>query len=212
MITNRFETLAPLSGIAMVGALVTGHLLSGGFGGYRATAARALESASQNPDRVYIGTLLAGFYGAILLIWFSGSVFNALREREAGKGRLSTIAFGGGIVSAIALALGYGIFRHAAARADIPEGLSPEAAGIMHDLYSVLLAGVLSLGLAAFIGATGIVSLRTRVFAPWMGWTSVVFAIGLLTPLHFIFEGLAVIWIAAVSILLYRQGTSVNTS
>ncbi len=211
MHTNRLDTLAPLSGIAMVGALVTGHLLTGGFGGYRATADRALESVGQDPDRVYVGTLLAGFYSVILLIWFAGSVFSALREREGGTGRLSTIAFGGGIISAIALALGYGVYRHAAARAGMPVGLSLEAATVMHDLYSVLLAGVLSLGLAAFIGATGIVSLRTQLFPRWLGWTSVVFGIGLLTPLHFIFEGLAIIWIVVVSILLYRRGPSVAT-
>ncbi len=77
----------------------------------------------------------------------------------------------------------------------------------MHDLYSVLLAGVISFGLAAFIGATGIISLRTRLFPAWLGWASVVFAVGLMTPLHFIFEGLAIIWIVVVSLLLYQRGT-----
>jgi len=99
--TDRLENLAPLSGIAMVGVLVTGHVLTGGFGGYQATAEKAIESVNQDPTRVYVGTLLAGFYSVILLIWFAGSVFSALRECEGGAGRLSTIAFGGGVVSAM---------------------------------------------------------------------------------------------------------------
>ncbi|HEY5728484.1 MAG TPA: hypothetical protein VIS72_00425 [Anaerolineales bacterium] len=209
---NRLENLAPLSGIVMVGVLVTGHVLTGGFGGYQATAEKAIESVNQDPTRVYVGTLLAGFYSVILLIWFAGSVFSALREREGGAGRLSTIAFGGGVVSAIALALGYGVVRQAVARAGIPGGLGFEAATVMHALYSVFLAGVLSVGLAAFIGATGIVSLRTQLFPTWLGWTSVAMAIGLMTPLHFIFEGLAIIWITIVSILLYQRGKIVSTS
>ena len=210
--TDRLESLAPLSGIVMVGVLVTGHVLSGGFGGYQATAEKAIESVSQDPTRVYVGTLLAGFYAVILLIWFAGSLFSALRAREGGAGHLSTIAFGGGVISAVALALGYGVFRQAVARAGIPGGLGLDAATVMHALYSVLLAGVLSVGLAAFIGATGIVSLRTQLFPTWLGWTSVAMAIGLMTPLHFIFEGLAIIWIAIVSILLYQRGKIVSTS
>lgn len=119
---------------------------------------------------------------------------------------MAAFSLGGGVVTAIGMAIGCGIIWVAAARAGRIGDLTPEAALILNDLTLVMLANVLSFGLAVFIGATGIGSLQTNLFPAWFGWISVVFAIGLLSPIHYIFEGLAPIWIAVVSIWLYLLG------
>jgi hypothetical protein len=203
----RFENLAPLGGIVMVVLMVIGFLLIWPLD-YFPSAERALEIFSEDPPRVQRGALLAGFYSVVFLLLFAGSVFSALRNAPGGSGIMAAFALGGGVVTAIGMAIGCGIIWVAAARAGRIGDLTPEAALIMNDLSLVMLANVLSFGLAVFIGATGIGSLQTNLFPAWFGWISVVFAIGLLSPVHYIFEGLAFIWIPVVSIWLYLLGTA----
>jgi hypothetical protein len=207
---NRLEMLSPLTGVIMVVLMMAGALLASAFD-YSPTTDRAVEIFSKNSNRVAIAGLV-GAISAILLAWFAGSVFSALHEREGGTGRLSMIAFGGCVFCAIGMALGYMVIYAAGARAGRPGGVSPEQAVMMYDLYTAILGGVVSVGLAVFIGAAGAVSLRTQLFPTWLGWASVVFAIGLLTPLNYIFEGLALIWVVVVSIRLYRPGTYMRAS
>lgn len=199
------ERIAPLSGIVMVVFSIVGLILIGSFD-YFPTAERALEIFSDKPDRVQRGALIIGFYGVVFLLLFSGTIFNALRNGEAGSGWLAASVLGGGVVTAIGMAIGSGIIWVAAARAGRIGDLTPEAALIMNELGLVMLANLLSVGLAVFIGATGIGALQTHFLPSWFGWLSVVFAIGLLSPIHYIFEGLAFVWIAVVSIWLFILG------
>lgn len=210
MDANRLEKLAPLTGVIMVVLMMAGASLVSAFD-YLPAPDSAVEIFSQNSNRVAIGGLV-GAISAIFLAWFAGSVFSALRGREGGTGRLSMIAFGGGLFCAIGVALGYMIIYAAGARAGRPGGISPDQAVMMYDLYTAILGGVVSVGLAVFIGASGAVSLRTQLFPTWLGWASVIFAVGLLTPLNYIFEGLALIWMVIVSIRLYRPDTYMRAS
>jgi hypothetical protein len=199
---SRLEKLAPLSGIAMIVFLMTGVVLINAFD-YMPTADRAAEVFGQNPGRVESG----GYFGVVsglFLIWFAGSVYSALREAEGGTGRLSTIAFGGGVMSAIGLVTGYGVMALGGSQAGLPEGISPAQALILHGLFEVLI-GLLH-GLAVLIGATGILSLRTKSFPAWFGWASVVITIGILTPVDYIFEGIALLWIVVISSWLFIRG------
>ncbi len=211
MSVDRLSKWAPLSGIVMVVLWVVGILdVTSGFG-YTATPAQALHRFSQDPVRVQRGALLAGYLAPVFLIWFAGSLFSALREGEAESGPLPAIAFGGGVVCSIALVLGYGVLWVAATRAGRVGSLSADYAVVMNDLYSIVLANVLSVGLVAFIGATGIASLRSGIFPAWLGWVSVVFGLGLLTPIHWIFEGLSTIWVIVVSLLLYKRNQGIES-
>lgn len=212
MNTARLSKLAPLSGIIMVVLWIFGLILVTAEFGYTITRNEALDGLSENPARIQAGTLLAGFYSVVFLIGFAGSVSSALRDAETEGGRLAAIAFGGALVAGIALASGYAILWVAATRAGRPGSVTAEYAVIMNDLYSARLANVLSVGLAAFTGTTGIISLRTRLFPAWLGWVSVVFGVGLLTPMHWVFEGLATAWIVVVSIQLYRRDRQASVS
>jgi hypothetical protein len=204
--TIELERLLPLTGILSVVLLVFGGVLVTSAFAYWITPEQALEAFNRDPARIQRGALLAGFYAAVLFILFAGSLISALRAHEGPSGPFTPIALAGATLCAIALAIGYGALWVAATRASRPEGITPDYAVVYNDLYSVLLANVATIGLAALIGATGLVSLRTGLFPTWLGWVSVAFAVGLMTPLHWIFEGLALVWIIAVSVLLYLQG------
>lgn len=207
MNSSSLERLAPLSGIVMVVLWLAGIVLVTGSFSYTATPEEALQSLGQDPGRTQAGALLAGFYSVVFFVAFAGSVFNALRQAEAEDSPFASIGYGGAAVCAVAFAVAYGLLWVAANRAGGVGGVSAEYAVIVNDLYSALLANVLSVGLAVFIGASGIAALRTGAFPIWLGWVSVVFGIGLLTPAHWVFEGLSTIWIFIVSIHLYRRSS-----
>ncbi len=203
---SRLERLAPLSGVVFVVLAVIGILLTGAVD-YKPSAERAVEIFAANPGNVSLGGNI-GDYAAFFFIWFAGIVFAALREREGGAGRVSTVAFGGGVAAALAVAVGMTFLGAGGVRAGSPGGITPEGAVTLYDLYSGLMGGVLSIALAAFIGATAVVSLRTMMFPAWFGWASALIAVGLLTPIHYIFEGVALVWTVVMSVWLYRRGTS----
>lgn len=201
--------VGPLSGILAAVMFGVGAALSA-RGGYFPTAEEAHDFIASESPRVLAGTIVGGFYGAFFLIWFTGTVADALRKAEkrtgdGPTGALSTIALGGGIVAVLGLTLSSAVLWVAAARVDRPGGLTVGEAVVLYDAYTTIGATVISIGLAAWIGATGLASLETRLFPAWLGWTSVAFAVGLLSPVHYVFEGLAAAWIVVVSALLYRQ-------
>ena len=103
-------------------------------------------------------------------MWFAGSVFSALREREGGTGRLSMVAFGGGVASGVTLAIGFSAILASGARAGTEGGITPVEAVTMYDLYGQILGQGFAITMAVFIGATGVVSLRTAIFPKWFGW------------------------------------------
>ncbi len=203
---SRLEKLAPLTGTVSALLLMVG---AGTFGVYEyLPSGEKLQAIfGQNPTRVY----LAGYIGtlsAFFLLWFAGSLYSALREREGGAGRLSTVAFGGGVASAVTLAAGFSAVIAAGARAGTLGGISPVEAVTLYDFYGQVLGGMFAITLAVFIGASAVVSLRTGMFRAWVGWASVLIAIGLLTPIAYLVLALALVWLLGVSVWLYQRGVA----
>jgi hypothetical protein len=174
---------------------------------YLPAADRALEIYSDNPTRVMADGYL-GLIAAFTLIWFAGSVYADLRQREGGIGRLSMLAFGAGVASGLTIGAGYTVKVAAAARAGAPGGLDPIAAVSSFDLYSAFLGNLSAFTFAAFIGAAAAVWLRTGMSPRWTGWASVILVIGLLSPVGYLFVAFALVWMIAVSIWLYRRGAA----
>ena len=203
---SRIERLAPLTGVVTVVLMMVGAALFGVYD-YLPSAEKLNEIISANPTRVY----LAGYIGSIaafFLIWFAGSVFNALREQEGGTGRLSMVAFGGGVASGVALAAGFSTMIASGSRAGAVGGISLAEAVTLYDLYGQVLGGMFAITIAVFIGASAVVSLRAAVFPAWFGWVSALVAFGLLTPIAYIVLAFALVWLFLVSIWLYRRGAS----
>jgi len=206
MNNSRLEKLAPLTGVVAVVLMIIGAALIGALV-WLPSADRAVEIFSDNPIRVSAGGF-AGSISAIFMIWFAGSVYSALREREGGTGRLSMVAFGGGVSSGVVLAAGFSFVMVSGARAGAEGGISPAEAVTLYDLYSAILGQMLAITMAVFIGATAVVSLRTKMLPAWSGWASALIAFGLFTPIAYIVLALALVWLVVLSIWLYRRGVS----
>jgi hypothetical protein len=98
-------------------------------------------------------------------IWFLGSLRSALRAAEGGTGRVSSIAFAGGLVSAGALFTLITLIAGAAFR---PDQTTPEVTTAINDLAVVSGAPGLA-GLTALFAASAKVALRHGAFPSSIG-------------------------------------------
>lgn len=203
MVRDRMAQLSPLSGILAAVSIVIGFVLMG-ITQYFPSPDRVTEIVGADPFVFQRGAVFLGVYAAFFVLWFSGSLAAWIRAREGGDGSLTFIAFGGGLLAAAGLAVAGAVAWIASARLARTPDTDPAELLVLYDIFQNVTAAVVSTGFAALIGATGIAALRGRLFASWLGWASVVGAIGLLTPIHYVFEVLALPWMAIVGVLQYR--------
>ena len=201
---SRLERMAPLTGVVSVVLLIVGAVVISNYD-YLPPAEEVAEFLNGNPSRVCTGAYFASI-SAFFMIWFAGSVRSALIEREGGTGRLSTVAFGGGVAAAAAMGTSFIAIMSAGLRAGAPGGITPVGAVTMFDFWGQVMGQLFAISLAVLIGATAVVSLRAAVFPTWFGWASATVAIGLLSPIAYIMLAFAVVWLLVVSIWLYVRG------
>ena len=106
-------------------------------------------------------------------IWFLGSLRSALRVAEGGTGRVSSIAFAGGVVSASAL---FALITLIAGAAFHPDESTPEVTRAINDLAVVSAAPGLA-GLTALFAASAKVAFRHAAFSSAIAWLLAIAAI-----------------------------------
>jgi hypothetical protein len=208
MNNSRWERLAPLTGVAFVVLLVAGVLVINNYD-YLPPAEEIKSFYEDGSTRITAGGYLA-LLSVFFFLWFVGSVRSSLRVAEGGTGRLSAVAFGGGVAAGAGMIVGYAAVWAAAQRAGADGGIAAETATGLFDLSGVLIGNTVPIAFAVLIGATAVLSFRTGVFARWLAWVSAVIAVGLLTPVNYIFIGIALLWVLVVSILLYTSDRSTS--
>lgn len=204
---SRIEQYAPLTGVVAVALLVVGSLLWG-VTDYLASGEDVVSALGANPTRAGIGAYL-GTLSAFFLVWFAGSLRYALREGAgSGAGRLATVAFGGGLASAIVVGIGFSFLVTLAGRALDAGDLSAAEAVVANDLYGELMGVVFPICMAVMVEATAVVAIRGAVFPAWFGWLSSVLALGLLTPVGYLVATVGLLWIVVVGIWLTLRGSA----
>jgi hypothetical protein len=206
---DRTTRFAPLTGLGAVVLLLVAAALVGSYE-YVPAAETIQGHYTDNATRILFGSFV-GVAAAFLLVWFSGSVRVALRAAEGGDGRLSAVAFGGGVVAAVSLAVAHGAVQAAAARAGSDSGITPDAAATLNDLSGTMYTAGMAMGLSVMIAAFAIVTLRSRFMPKWTAWVGIVIALGGLT-IAFIFLIPQVLWVVAVSVALYRREAAASGS
>jgi hypothetical protein len=164
--------------------------------------------------------LSAGAY-----LWWFGSLRSFLLRAESETGRISTLAFGAGVIWAglqmmlqsvqVTLAMG--------ANSD----MTPALAGMLGDL-TYALSIIAYVPMTVMLAAVAVVSLRTGVFPSWLGWLSILVAAanlvmslgivvdsGPLVPggaLTYVLYALMPIWLIAVTtVMVARLGKPAST-
>jgi hypothetical protein len=126
-----------------------------------------LSYVTDNQSQIQVGTTIVAV-GLFFYIWFLGSLRSALSLAEGGSGRLASIAFGGGIVSAGFFVIGLTAVQAAAFRTDA----SADVVRALSDIGTVCGAPAAA-GFAALFGATAIVGYRYRpIPAPVAGFSA----------------------------------------
>ncbi len=200
---SRWERLAPLTGIVFVALFLVGVLLINNYD-YLPPGDEIRSFYEDDSTRIAAGAFVA-LLSVPFFLWFAGSVRARLRTAEGGTGRLAAIAFGGGVAAGAGMIVAYaGVFA-AAQRGGSDGGIGEEAATALFDLSGALIGSAVPMAFAVLIGAATVVSFRTRVFARWLTWAGAVLAVGLLTPVNYLFIGFGLLWVLVVGIVLYRQ-------
>lgn len=201
---QRWPALAPLTGVAFVIVVVIAFLVGGSTPDINDSPQKILSYYNDHDSKQMFAAFLLSL-GTVLLFFFLGVLRTVLRATEGAVGRLSTVAFGGGLV------LGVGILSFAGftfVLADAADHLTPDAAQALNAL-NVDFFFPLAAGLSTLLLAAGISIARSRVLPVWLGWIAIVLGIAAITPLGF-FAFLAFgLWVLVVSVVLWRAASSV---
>jgi hypothetical protein len=158
-----------------------------------------------NRAEVIIGSYLLWLAG-LFFIWFLASVRTRLLDVEGVPGRLTSIAFGGGLVFVAMLFVAAACFASVAG--DITFGgekfVSPDAARFIPEIgYPILLIGGMFAAIA-MIDAVSILILRTGMLPRWIGWFGFFAAVVLLAAVFFIPIVAFLLWVLFVSVAMLR--------
>ncbi len=208
MAESRWERLAPLSGVAFFVLIVASVALSsiGTPSDFPGDPDEIVEYYEDQASTVIAGVWL-GLLASVALLWFAGALRARLRVAEGGEGRVSAIAFGGGVAAATVEAVADAVNLAAALRADEEGTIDAGAATALYDFESSIVGVALPMAFIVLVGATAVVALRTGVLPRWLGIASILLAVALLVlPIAWAVTGVAVLWILVVSVLLYMTG------
>jgi hypothetical protein len=201
MVSGSWARYAPLSGLLAV-VLVVVSIVVTGFDdvGTDASTQEVIDFWSDNDGQQVAGAAI-GALSLVPLLWFLGSLRSVLRTAEGGTGRLSAVAFAGGIVLVAGAAVDSSLqFAVAESVGDVPPGVTQALSVLYSDFFLVF-----PVGLGTLLLATSLVSLRHKVLPTWLGWVAFVLGIVSLTPVGFFAFLLVLVWIAVVSVVLYQR-------
>jgi hypothetical protein len=201
MVSGSWARYAPLSGVLAV-AIVVVSVIVAGFDSVDSndSVAKIVDFWKDN-DSEQMTSAVLGAISMIPLLWFLGSLRSAFRAAEGETGRLSSIAFGAGIVL-VGFILVNSTLQFAVA--DTVGDVPPVATQTLSVLYSDCFFGF-PVGFGVLLLASSLVILRTRVLPTWLGWASLVLAIVFFTPAGEYLFPLVLLWIVVMSVMLYQQ-------
>ena len=214
-----WQRLLALSGVVFAVLFLVGWFASGGDApDYAAGDQEWTEWAKDNEWRSRVGAfamLLAGF----VFLHFVGTIRSVLGTAETavrGPAQLARVAFAGALVGIAGMTTA--IVMVSAATTE-----GADANPVVSRAVATALAGpflVSAMGFAALLMAAGVLTLRSRVFARWVGIVALIGAISFLITFLAVIAGLGedsvfgfgffpgvlalVIWSIATSIARYR--------
>jgi hypothetical protein len=200
----RWQRVEPLAGIVFV-VLAVISLATASGEEFLAEPEEVADYFLDHSGRIMVAEILGGF-AIFAFFWFVGAVRNRLRVPQTPEGGLPALAFGGGIAAATLVLVANAVTMAGAFRADEDGRIDPSVAAALNDISSLIVGIAAPVALAVFVAATGIVSITTGVLPKWLGWASLLIALGFLIPyISFIFWLPFGVWVLVVSVLLYRQ-------
>jgi hypothetical protein len=201
------SALVPLTGVLFVVLTVASFAVAGDTPDADDPIGEVVEFWIDHEGQALFGAIL-GALAAVALLFFAASLRSALRRGEDGAGVLSVAAMGGGIVAAAGIGTD-SAFRFALG--DLADDVDPVVTQTLNALWADFFFPMV-VGLATLILATSLAALRTRVIPVWLAWIGILICVAFFTPAGFIAFLVSGLWIAIVSVLLWRQETAGRAS
>ena len=195
---------APLTGVLFLVLAVVSFVLGGDPPDSEKAPPEVVEYWD---DGKQIASAIIATYAALALVWFAGSVRDAIARVEPGASRLASISFGGAVICAAGLCVNNAIqFATAETAGEIsPEGTQALSA-LFENFYFPMAAGM-----ALFLVAAGIAAVRHGAFDKRLGWIAIVIGVLAVTPAGFAgFIG-SLVWIGIAGVVLYRKTDPVGS-
>jgi hypothetical protein len=197
---QRWHVLAPLTGVLFVLGTVLAFIIGGETPDIDDSPQEILDFYVDNDSsQLWAGVVLA--WSAVGLMFFLGVLRSTLRAAEGPVARLSTVAFGGGIVLVVGLLSFAGFTFTLGDVAD--DGLTPQAAQALNALNSDFFFP-LAVGVGTLLIATAIASLGSRTLPAWIAWAALVIGVVALTPAGFFAFLAFLLWTLVTSVVLWR--------
>jgi hypothetical protein len=199
--------LQPLTGVLFIVVLIVGFALGGEPPDASGDSIQeVIDFYADNEDSVFIGGILQGIGGA-LLIFFGGYLYKRLRV--AGAAGSAAVAFAGSIALAIGIALDGTI---SVALTELVNGDEEPNEGAVQAL-NVLWNNdflPLAMGLSVFLWGTGVAIVRHGGLPTWIGWVAIVAAITAISPAFFVAGIVAALFVLVSSIMFSMEERSGN--
>jgi hypothetical protein len=203
----RWAQWAPVSGIVFVVLFIVGFfLLDLPDSDDPLTKIQAHYDDSGNRAQIIIAGYLLTL-AAVFFFWFLASLRARLAAVEGPPGRLSSIAFGSGLVFTAMLLAATCCFIFIAGEITFGDvdNINPEIQRVIPDLgFPLLLIGG-AFSAIAMIDAASVLIVKTGVLPKWIGWFGFVAAVGLLFAGFFLPMVLLLLWVLFASVAMLRR-------
>jgi hypothetical protein len=214
---SRGRRLDAATGIVGMAFLVVGFFLPGSPPKADDSVAQITSYFVDNRDQILAGNALIAV-GVAFLVWWLGSLRGYLRLAEGGEGRLSLVAFGGGVLGLTVNVVAVAIFSGTVFKvADLGNPVLNRA---LFDSYNMLLA-IAAVGFTVLFGAAACSGAKSGAFSPLVYWSGSLVAVAQLVSISAIFASsgffavggvmgfigflVGLIWIVGVSVMMIRR-------
>jgi hypothetical protein len=197
---NRWNRLAPLSGVALVVVVIVTQVLLGSEPGSGASGAQFIDYYTKHRDAIRVSAYLTGLV-LVLGVFFYGYLRDHLWRAERSE-CFGTIAFGGAILFAAGGAIGAGTQL---ALADVPTTISSSTAQALGLLQQDVTVALIAGGAATLLIASALAVIRGRALPVWIGWLALVLGIASLAPVNNFGALFGSVWTLLVSVVLWRR-------
>ena len=202
----RWERWGPLAGVLAIVCWIVAFIV--GTSSPDSSSSDAKISAYYTSHSHQIHDIVAFFVfiaGVLFLLGFLAALRSRLIAAEGSPGRLTPLAFGAGVATAVLLVVAIAIWTSSAFTANDTSKfqLDPNTYRLVNDLgYSVVVVAVIVA--AILVWATSAVALRSGLLPKWFAWLGVLAGILQLFAIFFIPLFIFMGWILITSFLLLR--------
>jgi hypothetical protein len=183
---------------------IAGFAISGEPPDAKESVPTVVDFYLDNDASVMLGAAIS-VVGAGCLVFFSAQLHKVLRDAEGREGLLSLVAFAGGLIVAIAIAVDRTMLFAVAATADDIDPLGVQALNALYGNDFLPFA----LGMQVLLLAAGISVIRSAALPRWLGWIAVALGAVAVSPVGFATVVGGGLWILTASVVLsVRAGQS----